>query len=113
MPAPVTILVMPAVAEVSAALTMIASTPWAMKFWTWLTWRPTSPCASSNWRLTSFSPLACSCMASRIFTRNRCSERDMLTPMLTVLAAAGVAASRVAAQAVRRWYFMTVASSEG
>jgi len=47
MPASVAALVMAAVAEVSTGLTMMASTPFAMKFCTWLSCFETSSLASS------------------------------------------------------------------
>src|SRR3954471_12236163 len=104
MPASDTFFVMPRVADVSAAFTMMASTFWEMKFCTWLSWRPTSPCASSN--LTVTSPLvSTSCwMASRILTRNRCSKRDSDTPTVSGFAIAGEAMNMVTAHAVRSFF---------
>ena len=52
MPAAAASLVIAGVASVSTGLTMIASTPWAMKFWIWLSCLQTSFCASSTCRFT-------------------------------------------------------------
>src|SRR5688500_12917098 len=72
---------MAGVASVSTGLTMMASTPCAMKFWIWLSCLATSFCASSTCRRTPSSVRACSSMPLRSTVRKLSSKSAIETPI--------------------------------
>src|SRR5579859_1898069 len=100
-----TSLVTRGVASVSTGLMMIASTCWAMKFCVWLSWRPMSFWASSNW-IDTFASWARSRMAARTVVRKLSSNSAMETPMVRAGAAPGSARSNNAARSTGKLRFM-------
>src|ERR1700691_6064109 len=103
MPASVAALVMAPVAEVSTGLTMMASTPLAMKFCTWLSCLETSSLASSICSVTPGCVLAYSAMLLRRTVRKLSSNLSIDTP---ILAAKAGLDSTVAAASARSMRFM-------